>query len=86
VEKNNMCGKILYWWSDKFENFEFEIEYSKGKWYPMQNGILPSHDTQTGESILGVDTHWKELPKSTHVGCHGGMINWYEIAGLIYWN
>lgn len=69
------------------ENFEFDVEYKKGKWYPLKNGILPAKDLQFNFNLLGKKMHWTEFPKNTKVGYRGPMIFWKDLKDMpqIYW-
>lgn len=62
--------------------FEFEIEYAKGKWYPLSKGVLPAKDSQGAFKLLGTAKHWSEFPKTTHVGWRGPMIAWENLDKL----
>lgn len=56
------------------EPFEFDVEYKKGKWYPLYKGYLPARDDQTSVDLLGKKTHWTKMPPTTAVGSRGPMV------------
>lgn len=56
------------------KHFEFELEYAKGNWYPLTDNYLPAKDSQMGGIVAGKKTHWKDMPKGTHVGFRGPMV------------
>jgi hypothetical protein len=83
----DLQGKIYYKWQDEYNNkepydFEFEIEYKKGNWYPLKNGILPAKDEQNMFQLLGKNKHYLEFPKTTHIGFRGPMILWNKLNKL----
>ena len=60
-------------------SFEFHVEYKKGEWYPLSNGVLPAKDSQFGSVLLGKKTSWKEMPATTHVGFRGPMVRYSDL-------
>jgi hypothetical protein len=53
---------------------EFDINYQKENWYPLENGELPARDSQLGTALLDEVRDWKSFPKTTRLGFRGPMI------------
>ncbi len=73
---------------DTQTDWEFEVEYKPGFWYPLIAGYLPSHDAQRLFGKMAKrDTHWTELDPSTRVGFRGPLIRWSDVVRLpsVYW-
>jgi hypothetical protein len=68
----------LYFKNDDNEkewDFELEVEYKPGFWYPLKDGYIPSKDPQNILNFfLGRKVHWKDLDRNTHIGFRGPMI------------
>jgi hypothetical protein len=82
---NNLQGKIKYKWQNSADNafdFEFDIEYKKDNWYPLENGTLPATDPQGFFQLLGEDKSWDEFSIKNHIGMRGPMILWKYIQKL----
>lgn len=63
--------EILYSFENEYRDFEFDIEYLSGKWFPLENGI----NIEDGKE-------WKDYPLYTHIGWRGPMIMWKDIKNL----
>ncbi len=82
---------ILYYNSDDYpiDEFEFDIEWEKGEWYPLVNGMLPKEDPQGFSKFPdGMTLDWKRYPVTTHIGYRGPMVKWKRMGDLpkIYYN
>lgn len=71
--KNNSDLKmgIKYSFDDDYSNFEFDIEYKKGRWYPLKNGFNQVDNK-----------NWNEYPTYYYIGWRGPMILWEDIEKL----
>lgn len=70
-------------YGSKNRPFEFDIEYQKGNWFPLTNGMLPAKDPQGFANFrFQKPKSWKEFPKTTHVGYRGPMIKWDDLDKL----
>jgi len=81
---SGLKGSIHYYWNEEDyeeKDFEFDLEYQKDMWYPLQDGCLPPQDSQ-GFSTFKFDTHkpWEEFPPSTRVGFRGPMLLWQKLS------
>lgn len=84
-DNGSLAGKIKYNWQESYSkpyDFEFDIEYETGNWYPLTNGILPAKDSQGIYKLLGKDKNWSEFPKSTPIGWRRPMILWSDLKKL----
>jgi len=63
--------EILYSFENDYRDFEFEIEYTSGKWFPLENGINIEENKE-----------WKDYPIYTHIGWRGPMILWKDLKNL----
>jgi hypothetical protein len=68
---NDLKMEIFYSFEKEYIDFEFDIEYGKGLWFPLENGI----NLEEGKE-------WKDYPIYTHIGWRGPMILWKEIGKL----
>ena len=68
-DRPNRMACDLWFGKDKAKGngLELHVEYKPGHWYPLTNGSLPAHDAQHDTRLLGLKTHWRDLPPSTHV-------------------
>ena len=56
------------------DDFEFDVEYQKDRWYRLKNGILPETDPQgIHQFTFEGSKAWFEFPQDTHVGLQGWM-------------
>lgn len=68
--------------------FEFDVEYKKNHWYPLEEGHLPTDDEQRRCSFgEKAGWNWRQFPTNTRIGWRGPMI---EISKLklcpkVYW-
>ena len=69
-------------WEDAKTPFEFDIEFKKGRWYPLEDDHLPSHDPQSMFSLFGSKKPWSAFPKSTHIGWRGPMVKWSHLSTM----
>lgn len=69
-------------WFGTPTDMEFDVEYRKGNWYPLNDGVLPAKDTQGLFTLFGQDTKWTEFPTKTKVGVRGPMILWSHVKDL----
>jgi len=85
---SEMKGRIHWSFGDERE-FEFEIEYKEGHWYPLEDGRLPENDPQ-GFSNFGDASgkHYDDFPKGTLIGWRGPMILQDKLDDLdqVYWH
>ena len=74
-------------------DFEFDIEYKKGFWYPLENGYLPQFDSQglfqfswphdlNREGPDNQKQHWTTFPETTCVGWRGHCILWSKLEEM----
>lgn len=66
----------------EFDEFEFDVEFARGKWYPLQDGVLPAEDPQGMFQLLGRPVRWEEFRGRTRVGCRGPMMLWDALRGM----
>jgi len=84
TDNDNLKGKIKYEWQDKSEqpyDFEFDIEYESGQWYPLTDGILQDKHKQKIIS-KNKNKHFTEFPDNTPLGKRGPIIHWNEIKNM----
>ena len=87
----DLKGELTFHWTDKdykSSDFEFDIEYEKNNWYPLENGKLPKNDPQgLFEFPFGKEMDWTEFPESTKIGWRGEMMLWDKVIleSDIYW-
>jgi len=90
VHEKELKGKMKFHWKgsdNKFEDFEFDVEYQPGCWYPLENQKLEVHDLDLFLSILGFckDCESKErnvweinsdvfIQQNVRVGWRGPMV------------
>ena len=84
TDNHLLKGKIKYEWQDKTEqpyDFEFDIEYEKGHWYPLTDGILQDKHKQ---KIISKNKNkfWTGFPENTPLGMRGPIIIWNEIKDM----
>lgn len=67
--------------SEEDPEWEFNVEYAKGRWFPMENGLItgfqPTGDDGEGIFVLPRQFRglvWEDFPESTRVGWRGPMI------------
>ena len=88
TDDQNLGGKLKYKWQENSKghqdpyDFEFDVEYTKGSWYPMCDGVLPAVDPQGFAKLSGKAMKWTEFPKTTHIGWRGPMILWSNVKHL----
>lgn len=89
-------GTIKYKWQESEEYkdcsepypFEFEIEYKKDCWYPLENGHLPKEDPQGFSDFhYPKPKSWREFPSTTRIGWRGPMLLWSKVHSMpaVYW-
>ena len=89
THKNNLKGTLKYlgdWSDNKPQMFNFDLEYIKNHWYPLNNdGNLPINDLQgfakfpwSKDKIKPVS--WKDYSTNTRVGWRGPMILWEDVC------
>jgi len=62
--------------------FEFDINYTKGLWFPLEKGYLPAKG-DFGENLLdGKRKKWNKFPNDTYIGWRGPMILWKNLDKL----
>ena len=78
----------MFWNFEQKHEFEWEVEYKPGEWYPVENGMLPANDPQIleifgkQEPLLGYDLVWKDMPGFMHVGWRGPMLKWETLSNF----
>jgi len=89
--ESGLKGTIKYSWQESEENpypFEFDIEYAKDCWYPLEDGYLPTNDPQ-GFSNFHYDAPkpYTDFPQNTRVGWRGPMLLWNVVCQQpdVYW-
>ena len=82
---HDMQGELVIDYKSKpivLNSFEYHVEYEKGEWYPLSNGVLPAKDSQFGTALLGKTTTWKEMPATTPVGFRGPMVRYSDLKKM----
>jgi hypothetical protein len=53
-------------------------------WYPLNKGVLPGKDKQTGRKLTpnGKAKSWKQYPEGTYLGWRGPMVIWKRLHQL----
>ena len=78
IHDSGLKGIMIYHWKNedyRDDDFEFDIEYETGNWYPLENGYLPKRDPQGfSEFNYPRDISWTEFPINTGIGWRGPMI------------
>ena len=71
-------------WDIKQKEFQFEIEYLKNNWYPLnEDGKLPKKDPQNLVDFKDkAGKHYSEFYKTTSVGFRGPMIKYSILKEL----
>jgi hypothetical protein len=66
---------------DSRQDFEFDVEYKKNHWYPLENGRLPDSNDNGICCSFGNKKgwSWRQFPLDTRIGWRGPMI---EISKL----
>lgn len=84
------CQGRFRWTQDGFEyqDFEFQIEFKHGSWYPLTEGRLRALFPSDAPLIDPYVCHVSDLPDSTKVGWRGPMIPWDKLADApcVYWD
>ena len=88
THNSKLKGTIKYFNINSM-NFQFEIEYQKNNWYPLNNnGKLGKKDRQGFADFKDkAGLHYSEFPKSTPLGFRGPMIKYSSLKDLpkVYW-
>ncbi len=58
----------------KDEQTDFDVEYANNCWYPMEDGFLPSNDSQGVCFLFGTKRKWDSFLPTTRLGWRGPMI------------
>jgi hypothetical protein len=86
VHNKDLSGELTMHWKDKdsTDKFEFHLEYMPGKWYPLNNGVMPGEEQGLPWTE---EQHWTKFPQTTKVGYRGPMILWSKLKEMpkIYW-
>lgn len=88
VHAQNMKGKLTFHGIDYTRDFEFDVEYDKDCWYPLEDGCLPKEDEQKLAPFSFPEPKpYTDFPTTTRVGWRGPMILWEKVKELpdIYW-
>ena len=72
----DLKGKKYNKEKEKYDDFEFHIEYTKDYWYPLKDGKLPLKDPQGIYNLSPVKKNWSEYDDNTKVGWRGPILNW----------
>ena len=64
------------------DEVELHVNYKRGMWYPLKDGILPAKDKQGVFTLLGKDKPWNKFRKDTPMGIRGPMIEWSNLKKL----
>lgn len=86
IKKEGSKGMIKYPWSNKFEPFEFHVEWKPIHWYPLTDGSLPARDRRD-QKLLGKKMSWDQLPVKIRVGLNGPMVKWSDVKKMpsLFW-
>lgn len=88
THNSGLKGTIKYFNMDLMV-FQFEIEYQKNHWYPLNNngklGKKDRHGYADFKDKAGL--HYSEFPKTTPIGFRGPMIKYSILKDLpkVYW-
>ncbi len=91
THNEGLQGNIIYHWRDQDSQdyrFEFEIEYEKDRWYPLEDGQLPKTDPQGFSSFSYQNPKlWSSFPQTTRIGWRGPMLLWEKVRDQpkVYW-
>jgi len=68
-------------------DFEFDIEFSKNKWYPLTNGMLPPFLNKVFNIDKPIEIYWNNYDKNTNIGWRGPMLLWTDVlkSPMIYY-
>jgi hypothetical protein len=60
----------------------YKLENSRHSWYPLKEGVLPGHDSQSGRQMTGTgqEKSWEAFPDQTLLGWRGPMILWENVT------
>jgi len=75
INNNDLKSKLQFPWqkeNNETIDYEFDVEYNNGKWYPFENGY----------NIEDNNKYWKDYPGYTAIGWRGPMILWKDIKKL----
>lgn len=64
------------------DDVELHVNYKRGLWYPLKNGVLPAKDEQNVYTLLGKDKPWQKFKKDTFMGVRGPFIEWSNVKKL----
>ena len=72
---------MIRWIKEKnINHFNFDINYNKFNWYPLNNhGKLPFKDPQGIHSFKNIKKNYKEYPLNTLIGWKGPMLLWDHV-------
>ena len=99
THESGLKGTIKYSWQDgpdyrddpECQNprpFEFDLEYKRDSWYPLNNGCLPARDPQGFSDFnYNVPKPWQDFSATTRVGWRGPMLLWDKVDDQpdVYW-
>ena len=84
IHDQDLRGKLRIAAIPNSYDFEFHLFLpSEQIWYPLQDGYIPSEDSQGAFSFdSNVVRHWSSFPDTTQVGYRGAMIPWTKLSNM----
>ena len=79
--EQDLHGKVKFRnLSTEFRDFNFDLEFKKDNWYPLNDlGFLPEADQQGLMNFIGCERDYRNYPDNTRIGWRGPMVIWSTI-------
>jgi hypothetical protein len=78
IHNHGLTGKLILK-DTTIDPFEFHVKLPMA-WYPLKNGILPSHDNQDVFELYNKPIKWQDMPTTLPIGFRGPMIPWSKLS------